>query len=67
MQVFLSDSKLGTLTIDKTLDIVKLLGDGRISVGDPAHVPAGKYAQDAFTFFGWTDALKTKLLPAKEM
>lgn len=36
----------------------------RLAVGDPAHVPAGKYAQEALQNFGWWNSLTNRLVPA---
>ena len=55
------------LSIDSTLDFAALLGAGRLSIGDPEHVPAGKYAKEALDYFGWYAALTSKLLPAKDV
>ncbi len=40
---------------------------GRLSVGDPAHVPAGQYVMAALKYFKWDEALKTRLLPGKDV
>lgn len=44
--------------VDSSLDLAALLGtDGRLAVGDPAHVPAGIYAKRALRSLGlWSDA-----------
>ena len=39
----------------------------RLSLGDPAHVPAGKYAVEALQSMGIYDQLKDRLLPAKDV
>ncbi|PWE00957.1 molybdate ABC transporter substrate-binding protein [Marinilabilia rubra] len=39
----------------------------RLSIGDPAHVPAGKYAEEAIKSMGMYDQLKDRLLPAKDV
>lgn len=45
------------VTISKDFDLVGALGGGRLSVGDPDHVPAGIYAKQALTSLGlWTAA-----------
>ena len=51
-------STVRTVRIDPGLDLTALLGPtGRIAVGDPAHVPAGIYAQQALTRLGlWQQA-----------
>jgi molybdate transport system substrate-binding protein len=52
------DSTLGLTSFnDLTLDKVKL-----IAVGDPEFVPAGTYAQKAFTELGVLDALQSKFV-----
>ena len=61
------DSALKVSVIDSALDWTALLGDGRLSLGDPAHVPAGKYAKEALEHFKWFDGLKDKMLPAKDV
>ena len=50
-----ASSKRATVT-DLSSDIPRLLGsDGRLAIGDPRHVPAGRYAQDALIAAGiWT-------------
>lgn len=35
----------------KGFDLQALLGDGRLSTGDPAHVPVGRYARQALEYF----------------
>ncbi|KAF1083943.1 Molybdate-binding periplasmic protein precursor [Sporotomaculum syntrophicum] len=40
---------------------------GKISIGVPESVPAGKYAQEALTNLGLWDALQAKLVPAKDV
>ena len=52
-------SKLDKVVIDKNTDWLALLAGGRLSVGDPDHVPAGLYAKQAFESFGQWD----KVLP----
>jgi molybdate transport system substrate-binding protein len=53
-----NDSTLGLTSFnDLTLDKVKLIG-----VGDPEFVPAGTYAQKAFTELGILDAIQSKFV-----
>ena len=40
---------------------------GRIAVGDPAHVPAGRYARQALEWLGWWTALEPRLMPATDV
>ena len=37
---------------------------GRLSLGDPSHVPAGRYAQEALQWLRWATPLKNRLLLA---
>jgi molybdate transport system substrate-binding protein len=53
--------------IDSSLIFPSLLGSGRLSIGDPSHVPAGKYAKQSLEYFGWYDQLDKKTLPAKDV
>jgi molybdate transport system substrate-binding protein len=53
------------IDIKPGFDLASLLGQsGRLAVGDPAHVPAGRYAQQALTKLGLWDAAKNRLAPA---
>ncbi len=38
--------------------------DGRLSVGDPEHVPAGMYAREALTHLGWWQDVRNRLAAA---
>lgn len=40
---------------------------GRIAIGDPSLVPAGRYAQQALERLGWWSPLKPRLLPAADV
>lgn len=53
-----ANSSVQHIPITRTLDLAKLLApDGRIAMGDPAHVPAGTYAKHALMKLGlWADA-----------
>jgi molybdate transport system substrate-binding protein len=56
------------LTINADFDILKFLGPtGRLSVGDPAHVPAGIYAEQALRKLGWWDKVSSRLAPAPDV
>jgi len=47
------------------VDLVGLLGPGgRLAVGDPGHVPAGIYAEQALRKMGLWDSVKDRLAPA---
>jgi molybdate transport system substrate-binding protein len=63
-----ADSPLTEVTIDASLDLAGLLGaNGRLAVGDPAHVPAGQYAQAALEALGLWDAAEPRLAPALDV
>ena len=61
------ESQLEAFSIDSTTDLAALLGGDRLSIGDPAHVPAGKYAKQSLSYFGWYDQLSDSYLPAKDV
>ncbi|HXP95669.1 MAG TPA: molybdate ABC transporter substrate-binding protein [Telmatospirillum sp.] len=44
--------------------LAKLLGDGRLAVGDPSHVPVGAYTQAALEKLGVWAEVQNKLAPA---
>ena len=53
------------VTISASLDLNALLGaDGRIATGDPASVPAGIYAKQAFTTLGLWDKAQPRIAGA---
>ncbi|WP_150539603.1 molybdate ABC transporter substrate-binding protein [Actinobacillus vicugnae] len=60
------DSPLNATEI-KAVDFAKILANGYLSVGDPAHVPAGKYAKKALAHYGLWQQLEPKLAPAKNV
>lgn len=41
--------------------------EGRLSIGDPASVPAGTYARESLTKLGFWDGLKDRLAPAENV
>ena len=47
------------------IDLPARLGDRRLAVGDPAHVPAGLYARAAFRFYGTWRVLRGRLARAR--
>jgi molybdate transport system substrate-binding protein len=50
------------------LDLAALLGaNGRLAVGDPAHVPAGRYARAALEWMGQWGALEPRLARAENV
>lgn len=41
--------------------------EGRLAVGDPAHVPAGAYAMEALGSLGWRAGLEQRLAPTADV
>lgn len=57
-----SDSELPPITPSANTDLVTPLGpDGRLAVGDPAHVPAGRYARETLMALGLWTMLESRL------
>lgn len=51
---------------DENLEAV-LTSAGRIAVGDPTHVPAGRYAEQSLKSLGLWEECEPKLVPAKDV
>jgi len=52
---------------DAETDIVAALGDRRLALGDPDHVPAGIYARQALEALGLWPALENRLIRAADV
>jgi len=62
-----ADSRL-TLEIAPGFPLAQALGDkGRIATGDPASVPAGRYARAALTSLGVWSTVQSRLIPAENV
>lgn len=62
------ESSIQTVNVSKGLDLAALLGsDGRLSMGDPNHVPAGMYGKTAMETLGLWDQVKDRLAPMKDV
>jgi molybdate transport system substrate-binding protein len=61
-----SASKPVAVTVEKGFPIADAF-TGRLAIGDPASVPAGIYAKEAFTALGWWPALEGRLAPAADV
>lgn len=62
------DSSIGNVAVNGELDLAALLGgDGRLSMGDPEHVPAGMYGKKALQNLGLWDSVKGRLAPMKDV
>lgn len=51
--------------VEKVEDILNI--EGKIAIGEPSSVPAGKYAQEALTSLGIWDKLQDKIVFAKDV
>lgn len=61
-------SGLGPVTLTRDTDLAALLGpEQRLAVGDPAHVPAGIYAEQALRWLGQWAALEPRLARADDV
>lgn len=60
-------SKIDKVDISDKTDWTKLLGDSRLAVGDPDHVPAGIYAKEALQKLGAWTTLEPKLARASDV
>jgi molybdate transport system substrate-binding protein len=50
-----------TVDIRPGFDLAGMIGDGRLATGDPAHVPVGRYAEQALTSLGVWSAVAPRL------
>jgi molybdate transport system substrate-binding protein len=57
-------SPLRDVALGRTTDLAALLGQGRLATGDPAHVPVGRYAQQALEWMGQWRAISPRLARA---
>ena len=60
-----TDSSLH-VRMDKAFDFPASF-EGRLAVGDPSHVPAGRYAKEALETMGWWPALADRLAPGADV
>ena len=57
------DFPLSTVHLDRQTDFLALLGGQRLAMGDPAHVPAGKYGKAALNALGLWPTVESRVLP----
>ena len=57
------DSLITSFEMNRNINFPSLF-TSRLSMGDPDHVPAGQYAEEALKSLGWYNSLKERLLPA---
>jgi molybdate transport system substrate-binding protein len=54
--------------MDRSFDFAANLPQvSRVAVAETSSVPAGRYAEAALTYFGWWDALESRLLPQQDV
>ena len=61
-----ADAKV-QVEIGKGFELAKLLGDGRLAVGETSSVPAGRYAKAALESLGVWSSVEPKLAPAENV
>ncbi|WP_413206937.1 molybdate ABC transporter substrate-binding protein [Rhodospirillum sp. A1_3_36] len=61
------DASFSLTEISSETDLAGALGEGRLSLGDPEHVPAGIYAKEALTKLGLWESVADKLAPASDV
>ena len=59
-----ADSPLSPAVLNAQTPLDQWLGRGRLAVGDPAHVPAGRYARAALSQLGLWSLVADRLAPA---
>ena len=61
-------SSIDKVQVNDALDLAALLGsDGRLSMGDPDHVPAGMYGKKAMEKLGLWNQVQGRLAPMKDV
>ncbi|WP_346855078.1 molybdate ABC transporter substrate-binding protein [uncultured Draconibacterium sp.] len=72
-QMVAGNSLVVVVPLDSPIDSISFqsnlpeLFSGRLAMGDPKHVPAGDYAQQAINNAGYADELKARILPTKDV
>jgi molybdate transport system substrate-binding protein len=61
------ESTLNHIDLVSGQDLGKYLGDGRLSTGDPDHVPVGKYAMEALINLSMWKGVESKIARAKDV
>ena len=59
--------RAGAVQLEKGVDLAAPLGAGRLATGDPAHVPVGRYAQQALEYLGAWQAVEPRLARAENV
>ncbi len=61
------DGPVNKVKIAPKFDLAKLLGDGKLAMGDPAHVPAGIYGKKAMEKLGVWASVEPKVARSKDV
>lgn len=56
-----------SIEISKAMDLAGILGDDKLAMGDPDHVPAGIYGRKALESLGLWDSVSPKVARAKDV
>ena len=62
-----ADSAVKDIPIGPGFDLPALLGEGRLSMGDPDHVPAGIYGKQALESLGVWTSVESRVARAKDV
>jgi molybdate transport system substrate-binding protein len=62
-----ADSTIQQIDLDEHVDLTGLLGDSRLAMGDPNHVPAGIYAKQALEKIGIWKNVENVIAPSKDV
>lgn len=55
-----------SITIARNFDLLASFS-GRLCTGEPAHVPVGKYAKQALTYYGWWTEVQSRLVGTEDV
>lgn len=61
------NSQAEAFEMDSSLNLLGMLADSRLSLGDPKHVPAGLYARQALEHFDLYKEIEPHILPGKDV
>lgn len=61
------NSPLEPITLNAETPLAAIIGNGRLAIGDPEHVPAGIYGKQALQSLGLWESIKDRLAPMKDV
>jgi molybdate transport system substrate-binding protein len=64
--IYPSGKPLPSLSFTPQFNLAKHI-TGKICLGDPNAVPAGKYAKQAFTYYGWWDNITSRVVGTEDV